>query len=127
MSYSAVGDLFYNIFDKNDVPVGGGGVTQVGGKTINTLEEYNQSVLGPMQVPAGGRVITFSTEAAQTAYMNDVRSRLQSKGSGATKGIEAFFRGGSSYSQPTTVGMPLRTKLLIGAGALAALWLMVKR
>lgn len=119
MSYSAVGDLFYNIIDKNDIVVAGGGVTQAGGKTINTLEEYNQSVLGPMQVPAGGRVVTFKTQAEQTAFTNSMRSRMPGV-------LEQFFKPSQSQ-QPSQLGMPLTTKLLIGAGAIAAIWFMVKR
>lgn len=70
--------FYYVVIGADGIPTSTGVAHDVNGKPINTLEEYNKSVLGPMQVPSGGRVISFSGPGEQKAWLDKLSAARNS-------------------------------------------------
>lgn len=136
MSYfEDLGDFYYTVLDAQHVPVSTGGVKDTDQLKISTLEQYNTSVLGPMQVPAGGRVVVFKNAGEQQSWGEELR-KLQAAASSplataAEKQRLADFVS-VSVTRGATAALPLAKRfpvmpVAIGVGVIALVMLWRKR
>ncbi len=76
--------FYYAVVDASGLPTNVGVAHDENGVPINTLDEYNKSVLGPLRVPAGGRVVVFTNAAEQSAWIAKLR---EAKSTGNTAAV----------------------------------------
>jgi|GEM_PF-5461878 len=109
--------LYYTVVGADGIPTSTGVAHDVDGKPINTLEEYNKSVLGPMQVPSGGRVVVFSGPGEQKAWLDKLSAARNSRNASVVASLLSKQPSQSASTFPT---------IPVAIGAAVLLWFLLR-